>query len=190
MKKLIALVLFVVLVLSLGTFAIAEEESQYTQFEKVLLTKGSLIKKEFITISSFLAKLGSTSRYDEIESQAAIITEMTSSTKYYALRLEHSYYNSKYDSGTSVEILDLEEIDSVIATLNCFKDEFAGEVVDYTEYVYTSTSGLTIGAYHSSSGNKLFIKFSSSDKVYMEFDRLDDWIAFFEEAKTTIEGMQ
>ncbi len=187
MKKITALLLVLVLLLSFSSISFAEEATEGTKFEQVLLKKGSLMKKEFVDVTTIddnsgLASFG----YGRLTAQAAILTDMTTGEKYYALRLEHSYYASKYDEGTSVSVLDMDEIDSVISTLNSLKTEFTGNLVDYTEYVYTSNSGLIVGGYHSSDSDMLFIKFSSSDTAYFKFAKLDNLIKFFEDAKAGI----
>ena len=192
MKRIVAICFALLIISSMGSITLAEMVEDSTEFEQILLAKGTLIKKEFIDITTFIDNpTASTYNQEKIQAQAAILTEMTSNTITYALRLQHSYYNSKYDSGTSTEVLDLPELDSVISTLKCLKEEFKGNLNDYTEYNYTSNSGLKIGAYHSrSEGNKLFIRFNSSDIVRMSFDRIDALIDFFEKAKSTIESYQ
>lgn len=196
MKKLISILLVLVLSIGLVSFTLAEEaevadEGTGTQFEKVLLQKGTLMKKEFLNITTFETNPSSSYSNEEIEGQAAVLTDMTTGSKVFALRLEHSYYNSKYDSGTSTAVLDLPEIDSVISTLNSLKTEFAGTLKDYTEYEYKSNSGLKIGAYYAGSSNKkLYIRFSGSDIVRFDFDRVDLWIKFFEDVKAGIEKLQ
>ena len=189
MKRLFVLLLAAMMVLSAVNFACAEEETAGTHFEQVLLKKGSLIKKEFIDIgkiddNSGLASLG----YGNMKSQAAILTDMTTGSKVYALRLTLTYFASNYDEGEKVGVLDLEEIDSVISTLKSLKKEFAGYLIDYTEFLYTSNSGMKVGGYHTAKENKLLVQFTSSVSAVFNASRIDELIAFFENAKTNIEG--
>lgn len=190
MKKLLAVILSVMLVCSVLSFSVAEEEETAgTHFEQVLLKKGSLIKKEFIDIATIdddsgLASYG----YGNMTSQAAILTDMTNGAKVYALRLTITYFASQYDSGEKVGVLDLEEIDSVISTLKSLKNEFAGNLVDYTEFLYTSNSGMKVGGYHTASSDKLLVQFTSSISAVFNISRVDELIKFFEDAKTDIEG--
>lgn len=188
MKKMLSVIMSIILVCMSVGFAYAEEDGiAGTQFEQVLLQKGSLIKKEVIDIAEILDSSG----YEQIvTSQVVILTDMTNGTKVHALRLTYTYLTGKRLYEEKVGVLDLEEIDSVISTLKLLKTEFAGNLIDYTEFMYTSNSGIKVGGYHSSnsSSDRLFIKFTSSISAKFKVSRIDELISFFENAKTDIEG--
>ncbi len=199
MKKWFSLFLALLLCICMIAVSFAEEASAATeeeaaaggsQFERVLLQKGTLLKKEFVDAGTFVFD-PTENYYDrEVGAQTAVLTDMTTGLKYYALRLSYKYYVSKYDSGTKYAVLDMDEIDSVIATLNSLKIEFAGNVVDYTEYVYESNSGLKLGAYYSGGKSKLYIQFSSSVIARIDFTKIDEEIKFFENAKAALLAKQ
>lgn len=181
MKKLISILLVLVCALSLigSAFAEGAETTETTeavetesQFEKVLLKKGSLILKEFIDYG----------KVSNLELQSACLTDLETGSKYYALRITTSYYNSKYDYGDAVGILDSAEIDGAISTLEYIKAHFK-ELKDYSEVVYKANSGMEIGAYHSSDDNKVYIKVNSKATKFYELDLIDDLIAGFKGVK-------
>lgn len=199
MKKWFSLFLALVLSICMVAVSFAEEENTITeeeatasgsQFERVLLQKGTLLKKEFVDAGTFVFNPNQNYYDREVGAQTAVLTDMTTGLKYYALRLSYDYYVSKYDSGTKYAVLDLDEIDSVISTLNSLKTEFAGDVVDYTEYVYESNSGLKLGAYYSGGNSKLYIQFSSSVIARIDFTMIDTEIKFFEDAKAALLAKQ
>lgn len=194
MKRIIT-VLLVALIACTAMFSVyAEDVQANTQFEQVLLKKGSLFKKQFIDIATItddsdFAKSFPNSIYGKLTSQAAILTDMTNGEKFYALRLTLGYYASKYDGGEETAVLDLAEIDSVISALKSMKVEFTGNLVDYTEFVYTSNSGVMVAGYYSAKETKLMVKLSSAAIAIYEVSRIDELINFFENAKVNIEGL-
>lgn len=181
MKRIASWVMVVCLLVASVGWALAEE-GEGTKFSEALLTKGSLLKKEFIETNSFKVAGFAYAIYG----QTAILTDMLTGEKVYALRLEHKYYNSKYDSGKSIVVLDLMEIDNVIAALQSLQVEFSKQLRDYTEYAYETADGLKIGAYYNGE-KKLFIRFSNSDTEYCDYVSIDSMIQFFQNCKDAIE---
>ena len=175
MKKIITLFLFVGL-LAIPAFSQDKmETADKSQVEQVMLKKGSLILKEFIPYSDV----------DTITGEILKITDVTTGEAVFGLRLTHFYYNSQYDSGESTGLLDAKELDSVISTLNYIKTKLPTYNADtpYTEIVYKSNSGLTIGAYHSEGKQKIFLKFDYKDTVYIDGAGLQNFTDFFTNAK-------
>ena len=188
MKKLLALLL--ALLMAVTTFtALAEgtetEDATESQFETVLMKKGSLLIKEFLTYGS-LPEADDGELYSGADVEAATLIDVETGSKYKALRLETYYYNSQYDSGTVVGTLDMDEIDDAIAALAYIKDHI-NEQQNYTEIVYTAKSGLVIGAYKTSKVVKLFIKYSSRFTAYYDLSSLDKISGAFAGAKEMLE---
>lgn len=177
MKKLFGVLLALVLSCSMVTaFAEAAAETE-SEFQRVLLKKGSLIIKEFID-------------YGEVEGmvfQTACLTDVETGEKFYALRIETSYYNSKYDNGIAVGVMDADEIDDAIATLEYVKEHIT-EMKDYSEIVYEATSGMQVGAFHSdisSPSNQVFIKVSSDSTKFFDVSKIDTLIKAFQGVQAT-----
>ena len=127
------------------SFAFAEEpetEVSESKFETVLLKKGSLIVKNFISQGSITTTEGT---WYKVRLQSATLTDVETGNKYYALRMEHDWYKSQYSSGSSVGVLDSDEIDGAISTLEYVKAH-QSEMTNYTEIAYTASSGLQLGA--------------------------------------------
>ncbi len=181
MKKLILTLFILVVAISLAGCAPVEKKDvaesvenaeTESQFERVLLKKGSLILKEFIDYG----------KVEDIELQSACLTDLETGSKYYALRATTSYYNSKYDYGDAVGILDSAEIDGAISTLEYIKAHVK-ELKDYSEVVYKANSGMEIGAYHSSNKNQLYIKLDSNATEFYSVYSIDKFITAFKGVK-------
>ncbi len=181
MKKIFS-ALFIIIGICFVSFAQDKNaETDKSQVEQVMLKKGSLILKEFIPYAS----------NSGITGEILKVTDVTSGSALYGLRLSHVYYNSKYDSGESTGLLDAKEIDSVISTLEYIKTKlptFTNET-PYTEIVYKSNSGITIGAYHSEGKQKIFIKFDYKDTVHIDAKNLESFTSFFVNAKSKLQEM-
>jgi len=185
MKKIIALLLIGFSLMGV-CFAEEKKEEGKSEYEKVLLQKGSLLIKEFEKHQSL--KYGS-GYSDEIEGEICTLTDAQTNQKIYAFRMSHFYYSSKYDSGTSTGVLDAAEIASVVSTLNYIKNEFdkLSSSSSYKEMVYTCNGGLSLGAYQSGDEKKLFVKFDYKDTTRIDFSKIDNLISFFSSAQSKIE---
>jgi len=172
------LIMLSLCVLSIWSQETKQTQTPSTQFEQVLLQKGSLIVKEFIDYN----KVGL------ISGQIAVLSDVNKNTKIYALRLTHLYYNSKYDSGESVGVLDAQEINSAIQTLDFIRKQVSilTDSSPYTEVVYTSNSGIVIGMYKSGKDSKIFIKFDYKDTAFIDMKQFDELYSFFTGAKAKI----
>jgi hypothetical protein len=145
-----------------------------SKFENFLLAKGSLIVKEFIDFK----EIGSTG----VKLQIATLTNVENGEIYRALRLTFQYYNSQYDNGEAVGVLDADEVDSVITTLEYIKQRLSAGLKDYTEIIYTANSGLKVGAYKASYGDSLFLE-ASSKSAFVKTVYIDAFITTLKEAK-------
>jgi len=194
MKKLFACLLVFILAFSALPVVLAEEvesEEPGTQFEKVLLKKGSLIIKEFIDCCLFEEDENYKADYlkafsDTLQFQSASITDVETGDKVYALRVIGYYYRSDYDNGEAVGVMDADEIDGAISTLE-YIQAHKGEMKNYSEIEYSSNSGMSIGAYYDG-GYQLFVKINSKATKFYRIDKIDGLISALNQVKDTFEG--
>ena len=189
MKKIVTLLLamfmiFAIIPSSLGEEAeVAEEATEVkepeSKVEQIMLKKGSAIIKEFIDCKTVELNSSANARF-----QTATITDVESGVKYFGIRVEFGYYTSKYDNGTAIALIDSDEIDSIVSTLEYIKAH-KSEFVNYTEVAYTSNGGFTVGAYKNSSETGLFFKSGSHQRLF-GIDKLVSIIQGFKEAQAKI----
>ena len=179
MKKIIVFLL-VLLMLGSAYSVIAEVVDEGSKFESVMLKKGTLIVKEFIDCCVFEEDEYFSQDYmksfsDALQFQTASVLDVETGTKVYALRMTAGYYKSDYDNGETVGVLDADEIDGAIKTLEYIKSH-QSELKDYSEVIYTASSGMEIGAYHSGAENKLFVKVSPKATKFYSITKIDNLI--------------
>lgn len=177
MKRVVSILVILVLLSSLTVTSAFAADSTESEFNRILLTKGSLIIKEFIDFK----EIGDTG----VMLQIATLTNPTENTKYKALRLEWYYYNSKYDYGDAVGVLDADEVASVISTLEFIRDNISS-MKDYTEVIYETNGGLEIGAYQSSTSSKLYISNSSNETDFLDISTIPTFISVLKEAQVLL----
>lgn len=174
MKRFVATLIVLVLTSMMMVVPVLAESDSESEFNRLLLTKGSIIIKEFIDFK----EIGDTG----VMLQIATLTNPVENTKYKALRLEWSYYKSKYDYGDAVGVLDADEVTSVISTLEYIQNNIA-TMKDYTEVVYETNGGLEIAAYKSATSSKLVISNSSNERDYHEISTIPEFISALKEAQ-------
>lgn len=191
MKKFLSLLLVFAIVLSFSLCAYADEseavqesstEQTESQFETLLLKKGSMILKEY-TGCGTIKPDDRNKTFLNINFQTAVLTDIETGNKYKALRMIMDCVNNDY-----VGVLDSDEIDSAIAALEYIKTHYS-EFDDYTEIQYTAKSGMEIGAFTSSNTIIFFIRpdgrnvgmITISDDVIVQF------IEMFKTVKSTFE---
>lgn len=179
MKKILAIVLLVFV--TSACFA-QQAEALGTEFDIVMLRKGTLTVKEFIPIGMFDNK---------IDGQIAILTDVQANMKVYALRLTMSYYNSQYDHGDAVCVFDAKELESALNSLDYMISKNSETTSDapYTEVVYRSDSDAEFGFYISGKQRKMYFKVSSKATMFDDTSKLYDLRSFFEKAKQKIVEM-
>ena len=196
MKKLFALLMVLILSCSMMTtftaFA-AEVVDTESEFERVLLKKGSLIVKEFTDCCLF-EEDDYFSNYDPsddwfgftdtLQFQSASILDVETGVKIYALRVTTGYYASQYSYGEAVGVMDADEIDGAINTLRYIQQNIS-KMNDYSEVVYKTSSGMEVGAYRSSDGSKIYVKVDSNATKFYSVDKIDSLIEAFETVSAT-----
>lgn len=121
---------------------------------------------------------------DTLKFQTASILDVETGIKLYALRITTGYYSSKYSYGEAVGVMDADEIDGAIQTLK-YNQQNINSLKDYSEVVYKASSGMEVGAYHSSTGNRIYVKVNSNAAKFYTVDKIDSLIAAFEQVSAT-----
>lgn len=193
MKKFLAWFMVFVLTCSMtAVFAKAADETE-SEFERVLLEKGSLIVKEFTDCCLFeedeyYSYSHSNEMFgltDTLQFQTASILDVETGIKIYALRITTGYHTSKYSYGEAVGVMDADEIDGAIKTLRYIQQNIS-KMNDYSEVVYKASSGMEVGAYHSSKKSQIYVKVNSDATQFYSVDKIDSLIECFEKVSATL----
>ena len=167
-KSLIGLlVLMISCSVCISTFAEKYQESDHThsQYLQALNQKGVLTIEE----------ITNTAQIGGIRYAKCSIKEVNTGYKYNAIMFEAEYYNSMVDQGTANNIVDADEIDNIISTLEYIKAHISDQE-DYTEIKYIAKSGLGIGAYHSASEEEIFIELATDVRIMLDMKEIDNLI--------------
>ena len=195
MKKVLALLLALIMTVSIIS-AIAEEAveeaSTESQFEKISLKKGTLLSKQYNSVNSISGKRYDGYKYEDasynpIYAQTAVVTDIESGLKYYALRFIHDYYRGS-SSQSGVSVLDSDEIDGVLTTIRYIKEHYR-EFIPYTDVAYTANSGVKVGAFVGAKNSYYYMELNSYDTVYFDMSEADALINFFTTAQTALKSM-
>jgi hypothetical protein len=153
-------------------------KSSSTKFDEVLLQKGTLITKEFIKFGSF----------NKIQGEIAVLTNVNTNTKTYALRLTTNYYRSQYDNGETNGVFDAKEVDSALKAIDFMisKSKELGNDAPYTEVIYRGNGEPQFGFYVSGKDKKGFFQVSDKGFTSFEISQLEQLKGFLELAKSKI----
>lgn len=194
MKKCVALLMVLMIILTVfsGCAAGTADDVSGSKFEQVLLKKGSLIVKEFIDCGyfhkdrNFRQGASTMSGYtDTLAFEMASLLDINTGKKVYALRIRTGYWLSQYNYGESVGIMDADEIDGAIKTLQYIKKNISS-LKDYSEIIYTASSGMQVGAYHSTTKNQLFVKVDSNATKFYDISEIDSLIESFQSVQAKL----
>ena len=149
-----------------------------TNYDQVLLKKGTLTIKEYVEFENLYGMKG----------EISVLTEVISGNKSYFLRLSGDYENSKYDTGTAVSILDAKEIDSAINAIDFMikKNDAILDTAPYTEVTYKSNGDPRFGFYVSGNRRRVFFEINSKKTFYYNTETLIQLKNFFLHAKAKI----
>lgn len=146
MKKVIKLVCLLVLFYS--SFATAQNtEKEQSKSKTVEFSKksGAFLKKEFQELGSF----------SEIKFTNVYFTDVLTNEKASALKIETSHYSSGLGLSEYTGSLDPDELDACLKCLIHIKNNCIGTIPElYTEMIYRTRDGLSIGAFYSVTDNK------------------------------------
>lgn len=156
-----------------------------SRFENFLLKKGSLITKEFIDQKKLILD-PEAPNLTEVMLQTATLTDQETGEVYKALRIKFEAINGR-DFVNTVIVLDADEADSLIAALKHMNKALtAGTLKDYSEIVYTSHSGASIGICYNGSGNMFFENSDGINNFYATAS-IPELIGALEELKPLLE---
>ncbi|MFX1707013.1 hypothetical protein SAMN05660461_6161 [Chitinophaga ginsengisegetis] len=114
---------------------------------------GSLIQKQFMDIGSLRGCL----------IQVAQFTDLIGGETTKAVRFEYAY-SGAYSSDTKIGLLDMDEVDALIKSLNIIKDKIMPTTPEvYTEIEYKSRGGLEAGCFYSKKQWSTFLKLARFD---------------------------
>lgn len=169
MKKSIMLLIAIMIICSVCLSTLAEHvdnsDSIQSQFLQAWNQKGVLLVDEI----SDGAQIG------DIRYAKDTITEVTTGRKYNAILFEADYYNSMVDHGMANNVVDVDEIDNVISTLEYIKANMSN--LNYgAEIKYIAKSGLCIGAFQNGSEDGIYIELASGVKIILDMNEIDNLI--------------
>ncbi len=179
MKKIILALLVLLIAAAVVPVTYAEEISSGSKFDNALMQKNSLLIREITDFTSIVNDNG-----NEITFQTAVLTDITSGTKYCALQIDYFY---SYSEPHAVALLDIDEIDDAIMTLQYIKDHIE-ETDSYTKITYTCGSGAVIGAEHDGSRKRILIQQPPELPLVFEISDADNLITILQTAKATLES--
>jgi len=182
MKKIILVVFILLLTASMIPVTFAEEGSG-TQFESVLLKKGSITVQETIDVTedNFTDYSAYIAGVESVRFQATIGTDVATNQKVYAMIMKTRGQGKDFAA-----ILDLDEVDDAITTLKYIKDH-APEMENYTEIRYKTSGGFTVVGYHTVKGScGAYIIFESQLRKYYDLKQIDTLIDAMQSVKDVL----
>jgi len=171
MKKVTLTMVALLIVMSMPSFAESSEGKITTNYEQVMMTKGILIIKEAVDASKF----------EGINGEISVLTNVSTGYKTFALRLETNYYKSQYDNGTVTVIMDIDELPSAINAVQYMIDA-TGEIEkkkDYTEVIYRSTGDASFGIFTGEKKPQAFFEVNYKSHKFFDVDKLPKLKEFF-----------
>ncbi|MCJ9429161.1 hypothetical protein [Kordiimonas marina] len=149
-----------------------------TKFEQVLLQRGTLTLKEFFKFGKF----------NRVNGEIAVLTDINTGKKVYALRVSSSYYNSDYDNGEASGVFDAKEVSSAISSLEFMNKKLASlaDNAPYTEVVYQGHGDPQFGFYVNGKDRKGFFKVNYKASIFFDANDLSALEYFFQQAKQKI----
>lgn len=146
MKKSVKLICLLLLFTSSHLIAqTIEKEQSKSKTVEFSKKSGAFLKKEFQELGSF----------SNIKFTNIYFTDILTNEKASALKVETSYYSSSLGSTEYSGTLDPDELDACLKCLNHIKTNCIGTTPElYTEMIYKTRDGLSIGAYYSIEDNK------------------------------------
>lgn len=163
---------------------IAEQNSK-SKIETQFLTKGKLIKKEFIPLGVIQSK------YTSIDVAILKLEDLTTGVKIFGVKVSFEA-SSSYSSSTKSAFIDRDEINDVIITLKKMNENIINTTPsNYTEVIYVCRSGYEIGVYYDKSKKWVaYMKleeYDSNSDLFLETDALLTFQILLQQAQTKFE---
>jgi hypothetical protein len=143
------LILFASVVYSQSQTAPKSKAEQFSEME------GTLVQKVFVDIGKF----------NKVDFQVLYYTDLVNGKSISAMRLSLNY-QSQYTSDEKVAVLDRDEVDSLMKSVNyLITNATRRTATSYEEMLYTSRAGFKLGCYWDAD--------TSSWKGFMKLERFD-----------------
>lgn len=152
-----------------------------SKVELALLSKGALIKKEFIPLGYLQAK------YNKAEVEIIKIEDLVKGTKTYGVVVKFEY-STTYSTDTKSAYIDQDEIDELMNVLKKMNEITSNNTpTNYTEVIYACRSGYELGAFYSKSKLWTFYmkleKYDKNSFISLEKDAILTFQLLLEKAK-------
>jgi hypothetical protein len=163
--------------LSMSAIGQTTAEKPQSKIEQFSARSGALMEKRFIDVGTV----------GGVKVQTFILTDLVSASTISGVRFEYYAYAS-YGGDNKIAVLDSDEIDGLIKSINVLKSSVFPSTRDsYSEVVYSSRDGFQAGAYFSKNKWTAFLKlerYDSKSQVTMEPEDFDKLLALIQEAKS------
>jgi hypothetical protein len=150
-------------------------EKNLSKSEEFSQKAGLLVERNFIDIGSVQG----------VQIQVMKVKDLISGTEFKSLRFEY-VFKSSYSTDTKIAVLDSDEIEGLIKSLNFIKTNVHNSTRDsYSEITFTSRTGFKAGCYWDSGKWKNFMKlekFDSKSSVYFGQNEFNSLITYIEQA--------
>jgi len=177
MRKFIFILLFSLSVY--GQVAKPTPERDLSKLEQFSDRSGLVFERQFIKVGNIRG----------VEIQVYRITDLVAKSTESGVRFEYSS-GLAYSRDTKIAVLDADELDGLIKTIELLKASVFGSTRDaYTEVVFRSRSGFQAGAYYSDKRWTAYLKlerYDSLSQVTMRTEDFDLVLALLQKAKEQI----
>ncbi|HMU04115.1 MAG TPA: hypothetical protein PJ990_10840 [Saprospiraceae bacterium] len=183
MAKLKHVFLIFILTISLTNISFGQAENKAVEVsnaEKFSDKTGALMKKEFSDIGEI----------KRCKIQIAKFTDLITDQKNIAVRFEYNYV-STYSSDSKIALLDVDEIDGLIQSLNLIQEKvLPTSTKNYTEVSYRSRSGFEAGCFSKKDSWSIYLKLERYDGdsyVFLNKDDLPKLLDLISVAKSNLQ---
>jgi hypothetical protein len=158
----------ILLVSFLGTATAQEaKDKDLSNAERFSLKAGTLMTKEFIDIG----------KVKGAKVQVVYYTDLISKEVSKAVRFEY-LYSSGYTSDTKIAVLDEDEMDGLIKSINLILDSvYKDTPLNYKEVSFKSRDGFEAGCFWKKTSWSSYIKLEKYDSDSYVFMNSDDFIS-------------
>jgi hypothetical protein len=179
MKKLLPLILVSFVAAASAQVVRPTPEKEQSQLESLAAKSGVVHERQYIDIGEIKG----------VKVQVYRVTDLVSKSSVSGVRFETTV-RSSYSSDAKIAVLDADEVDAVIKTIDVLKASiFPTTRESYTEVEYRSRGGFEAGAYFSDAKWSAFVKLEKYDSksiVFMKPEDLDALLALLHTAKTKL----
>jgi hypothetical protein len=156
-----------------------DPKEQKSKAELFSNKSGSLIQKQFMDVGFLGGCL----------IQIAQFTDLIGGETTKAVRFEYAY-SGTYSSDTKIGMLDIDEVDALIKSLNIIKDKIIPTTPKaYTEIQYRSRGGFQAGCFYSKKEWSTFLKLERFDEksyVFMKDGDIIQLLSILNDAKAKL----